>query len=70
MQIIPKLREEFYFVRGNYLIIVTSWILIDFAFELQATYYGPFVLYDLGATETILGLIGFISLTALALVQF
>ncbi len=66
----PKLREEFYFVRGNYLIIVTSWILIDFAMELQATYYGPFVLYDLGATETILGLIGFVSLIALALVQF
>ncbi len=47
-----------------------SWILIDFAMELQATYYGPFVLYDLGATETILGLIGFVSLIALALVQF
>lgn len=70
MQIIPKLREEFYFIRGNYLIIVMSWILIDFAMELQATYYGPFVLYDLGATETILGLIGFVSLIALALVQF
>ena len=70
MQIIPKLREEFYFIRGNYLIIVMSWILIDFAMELQATYYGPFVLYDLGATETILGLIGFVSLIGLALVQF
>lgn len=70
MQIIPKLREEFYFIRGNYLVIVMSWILIDFAMELQATYYGPFVLYDLGATETILGLIGFVSLIGLALVQF
>jgi len=70
LQIIPKLREEFYFIRGNYLVIVMSWILIDFAMELQATYYGPFVLYDLGATETILGLIGFVSLIALALVQF
>jgi len=70
LQIIPKLREEFYFIRGNYLIIVMSWILIDFAMELQATYYGPFVLYDLGATETILGLIGFVSLIGLALVQF
>ena len=70
MQIIPKLREEFYFIRGNYLVIVMSWILMDFAIELQATYYGPFVLYDLGATETILGLIGFVSLIALALVQF
>jgi MFS family permease len=47
-----------------------SWILIDFAMELQATYYGPFVLYDLGATETILGFIGFVSLIGLALVQF
>jgi len=47
-----------------------TWILVDFAMELQGTYYGPFVLYDLGATETILGLIGFVSLIALALVQF
>ena len=43
---------------------------MDFANELQGTYYGPFVLYDLGATETILGLIGFVSLIVLALVQF
>ncbi len=70
LQIIPKLKEEFSFIRGNYLLIAMSWILIDFAMELQGTYYGPFVLYDLGATETILGLIGFVSFAVLALVQF
>jgi MFS family permease len=64
------LRKEFSFVRGNYLILVVSWILMDFASEMPALYYGPFVMYDLGASSSVLGLIGFVSMIALALVQF
>jgi MFS family permease len=64
------LREEFSFVRGNYLILVVSWILMDFASEMPALYYGPFVMYDLGASSFALGFIGFVSMIALALVQF
>jgi MFS family permease len=43
---------------------------MDFASEMPSLYYGPFVIYDLGATESILGLIGFASIIALAAVQF
>jgi len=65
-----RLREEFSFIRGNYLILVVSWILMDFAGEMPSLYYGPFVIYDLRATESILGFIGFASIIALAAVQF
>jgi MFS family permease len=65
-----KVRDEFSFVRGNYLILVLSWVLIDFASEMPSLYYGPFVIYDLGATAVILGLIGFLQTIVLAVVQF
>ena len=42
---------------------------MDFSMELPATYYALYVL-ELGATETILGMIGFSSFIALAAVQF
>jgi MFS family permease len=63
------LRNEFSFITGNYAVLVTSWILIDFAMELPATYYSLYVL-KLGATETILGVIGLFSFLALASMQF
>jgi len=43
---------------------------MDFASEMPSLYYGPFIIYDLGATAAILGLIGFIQIMALAAVQF
>jgi MFS family permease len=64
-----RLREEFSFIKGNYAILVTSWVLIDFAMELPVTYYALYVL-ELGATETILGVIGLFSFLALASMQF
>jgi len=67
---LAKIKAEFSFIRGNYLLLVLSWILMDFALELPAIFYGPYVLYDLQGTPVILGLIGFISLIVLALVQF
>lgn len=66
---ITTLRREFSFVKGNYAILIISWILIDFAMELPATYYSLYVL-RLGATETILGMIGLFSFLALASMQF
>ena len=42
---------------------------MDFSMELPVTYYALHVL-ELGATETILGMIGFSSFLALAAVQF
>jgi MFS family permease len=69
MNIMKSLRSEFSFIKGNYAIIVISWILIDFAGELPGTYYSLYVL-NLGATVTILGMIGFTSFLVLASVQF
>jgi DHA1 family multidrug resistance protein B-like MFS transporter len=69
MPIVDKLKKEFSFIKGNYAVLVISWILIDFAGELPATYYALYVL-ELGATETILGMIGLFSFLALASMQF
>ncbi|UCG36814.1 MAG: MFS transporter [Candidatus Bathyarchaeota archaeon] len=69
MTFLGSLREEFSFIKGNYAVLVTSWILIDFAMELPATYYGLYVL-ELGATATILGVIGLSQFLALASMQF
>ena len=69
MNLIGTLRKEFSFISGNYATIVTSWILIDFAGEIPATYYALYVL-KLGATETILGIIGLMGFLALASMQF
>ena len=66
---VDRLKTEFSFIKGNYAILVASWILIDFAMELPATYYSLYVL-KLGATETILGMIGLFSFLALASMQF
>lgn len=64
-----KLGKEFGFIQGNYLILVLSWILMDFARELAAPYYPEYV-RQLGATESIVGVIGFVAFIALASVQF
>jgi len=69
MLIAQKLRQEFSFFKGNYAIIVISWILIDFTFELPGTYYALYVI-GLGGTETIIGIIGFATFVAMASVQF
>ncbi len=69
MGIAGNLKSEFSFIKGNYAIMVISWILVDFAVELPATYFSLYVL-GLGATETILGVIGFSQFLALASLQF
>lgn len=69
LPVIARMKREFSFFKGNYAILVASWILMDFSMELPATYYALYVL-ELGATETIVGLIGFSSFLALATIQF
>ncbi|MEM2148023.1 MAG: hypothetical protein QXJ94_05415, partial [Candidatus Bathyarchaeia archaeon] len=61
MNITKKLKTEFSFFRGNYLILIISWVLMDFAGELPGTYYSDYVI-QLGGSATILGLISFASL--------
>jgi len=64
-----KIGKEFSFFTGNYLILIISWILIDFAGELPGTYYSDYVL-QLGGSPTILGLITLVEMLVLAMVQF
>jgi len=66
---IDKLREEFSFFRGNYLVLVISWVFMDFAGEIPGTYYALYV-KDLNGNDLIIGIIGFASFLCLALVQF
>jgi MFS family permease len=63
------LKEEFSFFRGNYLVLVLSWIFMDFAGEIPGTYYSLYV-QDLKGSAPIIGMIGFASFLALASVQF
>jgi MFS family permease len=69
MKLTDKVRGEFSFIKGNYAVLIASWIIVDFASELPATYFGLYVL-RLGATETILGVIGLSQFLALASMQF
>lgn len=69
MKLINRIREEFSFFTGNYLILIISWILMDFAGELPGTYYSDYIL-QLGGSPTVLGTITLISMLTLASVQF
>jgi len=64
-----RLHSEFGFIRGNFLVLVLSWVLIDFAREMPSTYYGLYV-RALGGSAATIGLIGFVSMIAQSLVQF
>ncbi|MEM4576255.1 MAG: MFS transporter [Candidatus Nezhaarchaeales archaeon] len=66
---IQHIREDLAFVKGNYAVLVVSWLLMDFAMEIPAVYYALYVI-GLGASETIVGLIGFCHFIALASMQF
>ena len=69
MQIVKRLRDEFSFFKGNYLVLVISWIFMDFAGEIPGAYY-PLYVKDLGGNEAIIGFIGFVTFLCLAAVQF
>jgi len=69
MRILTKLRDEFSFIQGNFLILVLSWIFMDFGMEIPEPYYSYYVI-ALGGNAVIIGIIGFASSLALASVQF
>jgi hypothetical protein len=60
MRFTESLKEQFSFIKGNYLILIISWILMDFAGELPGTYYSDYVI-QLGGSATIIGLISLVS---------
>ena len=66
--IFQRIRSEFSFIEGNFLIMVLSWLILDLFNELPGTYY-PLYVEALGATATGIGLIGSVEMVAAALVQ-
>jgi DHA1 family tetracycline resistance protein-like MFS transporter len=67
--LLARLGSEFDFVKGNFLVLVVSWVIMDLASELPSTYY-PLYVEALGGSATVIGLIGFVSMIAQALVMF
>lgn len=66
---LTRLKGEFSFVHGNLLILMISWILINFTQSIPGTYYAEYV-RRLGGSAFIVGVIGSASLVANALVMF
>jgi len=66
--LLQRLRSEFDFVQGNFLVMVMSWLFLDFFTELPGTYY-PLYVKALGGTASSIGLIGAVQHVAIALVQ-
>ena len=69
MALVKRFKEEFSFFKGNYAVLVLSWVLMDFASEMPTPNYQYYV-QALGGTGIALGLIGFCGFIALAAVQF
>lgn len=69
MGIIDFLRQEFSFIAGNYRILVVSWIIMDLAMEMPVPNYQYYV-QALGGVGLALGIIGFASFIAMAVVAF
>lgn len=66
--LLQRLRSEFDFVQGNFLVMVLSWLFLDFFTEIPGTYY-PLYVKALGGTASTIGLIGAVQNVAVALVQ-
>jgi len=66
--LLQRIRSEFYFMQGNFLVMVVSWLFLDFFTELPGTYY-PLYVKALGGTASTIGLIGAVQHLAVALVQ-
>lgn len=69
MKLISNFRTRYSFVRGNFLLITITWILMFFASPIPQTYASLYYL-NLGADEFLLSVIAFAGSIALALVQF
>jgi MFS family permease len=65
---LDHLREQFSFTRGNVLILMSMWMVTDFAFLLPDTYYSLYV-EALGASAFILGVVVAVSGFGMAFLQ-
>ncbi|MFH2110090.1 MAG: MFS transporter [Candidatus Bathyarchaeota archaeon] len=65
---LQRLRHEFGFIQGNFLLLMVSWLIVDFFAELPGTYF-PLYVKALGGTAGSLGIIGAAEMLARGLVQ-
>jgi DHA1 family multidrug resistance protein-like MFS transporter len=65
---LSRLRQEFGFIQGNFLLLMVSWLIVDFFAELPGTYF-PLYVKALGGTAASLGVIGAAEMVARGLVQ-
>ena len=66
---VSRLLSDTSFIRGNFLLILIGWLLIDFTREMAFTYY-PLYIRELGGTAATLGLIGAVATVTEAIVKF
>ena len=69
MGLVSSLKDEFSFIKGNYLILIVSWILMDIGMEMPVPYYQQYV-HALGGNlfPMALGIIGFANFFVMAFV--
>ncbi|MFQ6068627.1 MAG: MFS transporter [Candidatus Bathyarchaeia archaeon] len=70
MGLISTLRQEFSFIKGNYRILVVSWIIMDLAMEMPTPNFQYYVQDVLGGPPLALGIIGLANFLAMAAVAF
>lgn len=69
MGMFSRFRGRYAFVKGNFLLITITWVLMFFAAPIPQTYSGLYF-RELGASDFTLSVIGFVGSIALAVVQF
>jgi MFS family permease len=69
MKLLSNLKGRYAFIRGNFLILLISWVLMFFSGPIPST-YSSLYFKGLGANDLTIGVIGFAGSMALALVQF
>jgi MFS family permease len=69
MNLAARIRGEFSFFRGNYLILIATWLIMDITNEIPTSFFELYVL-ELGGTVAIIGLINFCLKIAFAAVSF
>ena len=69
MGLLSRVRREFGFIRGNLLVLILSWVLMDLVGNIPYIYFSLYI-EELGGTPFIIGVINFTSFMVLASVQF
>jgi MFS family permease len=69
MNLFTRFLNRYAFIKGNFLLLTVTWVLMFFSSPIPNTYSGLYY-RELGASDFILSVIGFAGSVALAVVQF